>query len=162
MRRTPWTPPANTTAERALVSMALTLGPDADPAIWILTAADFYDYRHAALWKVAQEACKRGERGYQSPAMFDAATGPYLALVATTAWPSAAALVERVRDASATRRMLDACWHLCAAWADADRARWQGEIAKIAAAATGKDAPPDRQRAANAYAHRASRYEVHP
>lgn len=161
LTRTPWTPPAQLAAERALLSMALTLGPDAPAVIWSLTGADFYDHRHAGLWRLAATACRQGACA-PLDAAFDLATPRYLGLLAIAAWGDPAALVARVRDASTTRRMLDACWHLCAAWADDDKTRWQSEVAKIAAAASGKDAPPDRARTASTYAARALRYEAQP
>lgn len=129
-------PPAQLRAEMALVSMALTLGPTAPPSIWALRPADFYDPRHAALWAIAQAERWKGQLGYLAAAACFAAASPiYLGHIAMTAWPDADALVARVRTAAVTRRMMDAANQLAYAWADDDKARWQGEIAALAAAA---------------------------
>lgn len=129
-------PPAQLRAEMALVSMALTLGADAPPAIWTLRPADFWDHRHAGLWKLAQFGRWQGVPGYTDAACFDAATPVYLGALALAHWPADVdALVARVRTAAVTRRLMDAANQLAYAWADDDKARWQGEIAALATAA---------------------------
>lgn len=171
LTRTPWTPPGDLDAEANLVVLACVGGGRKPSAIWTLRPDDFADHRHAALWRVATAHHVAGTDPTADD-LFRVASSGYVAWLIVHTWPTdthpdtvatkAERWLARVRDAATTRRMLDACWHLCAAWSDDDKARWQAEIAKIAAAASGKDAPPDRSRTASTYAARALRYEATP
>lgn len=114
-------------AEVALLAAAFTGHPAAAEALDLVTAEDFYQPKHAAVWEACMAARAAGERIDAAVARVPAAGRPFIAdLITTEAHPTMAPQYARaIAEAATRRRIVDACEgirHIATTAHDADTA----------------------------------------
>jgi hypothetical protein len=127
-------------AERACLSMALTLGRSAPRALWSLRADDFTDVRHRELWPLARRAAAAGTQPDFAAALALAPTlagqwGQERHDADHAAYLDATQAVASIRLAANLRALGESVMRLSCAWADDDKTALCRQIDVITEAA---------------------------